>query len=41
MATAPISKFTQKTIEKLIKHLELDKEELPADDVKIEKADDE
>jgi hypothetical protein len=39
VATAPISKFTQKTIDKLIKHLELDKEELPADD--IVKSDDE
>jgi len=33
MATAPISKFTQKTIDKLIAHLKLDKEDLPKDDV--------
>jgi len=39
VASAPISKFTQKTIDKLIKHLELDKEDLPEDD--IEKSDDE
>lgn len=39
VASAPISKFTQKTINKLIKHLELDKEDLPVDD--IEKSDDE
>lgn len=39
LASAPISKFTQKTIDKLIKHLELDKEDLPVDD--IEKSEDE
>ncbi len=39
LASAPITKFTQKTIDKLIRHLELDKEELPIDD--IEKSDDE
>ncbi len=39
LSSAPITEFTQKTIEKLIKHLELDKEDLPADDV--EKTDDE
>jgi hypothetical protein len=39
VASAPITKFTQKTIDKLIRHLELDKEDLPVDD--IEKADDE
>jgi hypothetical protein len=39
VASAPITKFTQKTIDKLIKHLQLDKEDLPVDD--IEKPDDE
>lgn len=39
VASAPITKFTQKTIDKLIRHLELDKEDLPVDD--IEKAEDE
>jgi hypothetical protein len=39
VASAPITKFTQKTIDKLIRHLELDKEDLPEDD--IEKPDDE
>jgi hypothetical protein len=36
VASAPITKFTQKTIDKLIKHLELDKEELPIDDLKTD-----
>ncbi|MGP8049751.1 MAG: hypothetical protein ACLPYB_03995 [Desulfobaccales bacterium] len=33
VASAPITKFTQKTIDKLIRHLELDKEDLPEDDI--------
>lgn len=41
LASAPITKFTQKTIDKLIAHLKLDKEDLPVDDMSIEKADDE
>jgi hypothetical protein len=39
VASAPITQFTQKTISKLIKHLELDKADLPVDDIK--KSDDE
>jgi hypothetical protein len=39
VASAPITQFTQKTISKLIRHLELDKEDLPVDD--IAKKDDE
>jgi hypothetical protein len=39
LSSAPITKFTQKTIDKLIRHLELDKEELREDD--IEKSNDE
>ena len=41
LVTALITKFNQKTIDKLIRHLELDKEDLPVDDIKTEKADDE
>jgi hypothetical protein len=32
MASAPISEFTKKTIDKLIAHLKLDKEDLPGED---------
>lgn len=39
VASAPITKFTQKTIDKLIRHLELDKEDMPVDD--MDKSDDE
>jgi hypothetical protein len=36
--SAPIIKFTKKTIDKLTMQLQLDKEDLPGDDIKTEKA---